>query len=64
VFLPASIISQNAIGRIQRIVIPFNDPVKLVISSSFFKLSDAKGTPLAIVGSTAIPSLIQRRQRR
>jgi hypothetical protein len=33
----------------------FDVPVKLLVSSSFFQLSDAVGLPLPRGGSTAIP---------
>src|SRR5580704_8971513 len=38
-FHPASVVSTDALGRNQQIVIPFNMPVKLVVNSAFFKLT-------------------------
>jgi hypothetical protein len=45
-FRPARVVSEDANGRNHQIVIPFNTPVKLVVHSSFFRLSDAAGVPL------------------
>jgi len=55
VFRPASLASQDSGGRDYRVLVPFDAPVKLVVSSSFFQLRDAVGLPLARTGSTVIP---------
>jgi hypothetical protein len=54
VFHPAMISSQDSGGRSYGILIPFDAPAKLLVSSAFFRLSDAVGLPLRL-GSTAIP---------
>ncbi|MGH9660449.1 MAG: carboxypeptidase-like regulatory domain-containing protein [Bryobacteraceae bacterium] len=58
VFRQASIASRDATGANYRILIPFDTALKLIISSSFFQLSDAVGLPLSRSGSTAIPLLV------
>jgi hypothetical protein len=55
VFHPATMVSTDANGRNLQVVIPFDAPIKLVVSSAFFRLADAAGQPLARPGSTAIP---------
>jgi hypothetical protein len=56
-FRPVSILAQDANGRDHQIIVPFNLPVKLVVHSSFFQLSDATGIPLSRTGA-AIPVLV------
>lgn len=55
VFHPASLISQDAIGRNYQIVIPFDAAARLIVYSSFFQLSNGVGVPLPKTGSTALP---------
>jgi hypothetical protein len=43
---PARVVSQDTNGRSHEVVIPFDSRVKLVLYSSFFRLSDAAGAPL------------------
>jgi len=54
VFLPASVTSQDAGGRNQQVVIPFNSPVKLAVYSSFFQLADATGLALPKTGAAIL----------
>ncbi len=54
VFVPASVTSQDAKGRNQQVVIPFNAPVKLVVYSSFFQLADAMGVALPKTGAAIV----------
>ena len=54
VFRPAMVTSQDASGRNQQIVIPFDTPVKLVAFSSFFRLTDSAGLELSRAGATKI----------
>jgi hypothetical protein len=63
VFEPAAITSQNSTGRNYSVVIPFATSVNLIVSSSFFQLSDATGTPLPRTGSTAIPITVSNGQQ-
>jgi len=58
VFHPASIAAQDSMGRNYRILIPFGVPVKLVVNSSFFQLTDAVGLPLSRTSSTLIPVIV------
>lgn len=62
VFQPASVASQDTAGRNYRIVIPFDLPVRLVVGSSFFQMSDAAGSPLPRTGSTGIPVTVSAGQ--
>src|SRR5260370_32092337 len=55
VFLPAPVTSTDLNGRNQQIVIAYNTSVKLVVASTFFKLNDAAGQPLARTGTAMIP---------
>ena len=48
-FRTAPIVSSDASGRYHQIVVPFAAYAKLVVRSSFFKLSDAGGSPLSPV---------------
>jgi hypothetical protein len=57
VFRPAPVLPPGTSGATRQIVIPFNSPVKLVVYSSFFHLSDANGVPLPRTGA-AIPVLV------
>lgn len=43
---PAVLMSQDSGGRNYQSLIPFDTPVKLLFSSSFFQLADERGTPL------------------
>lgn len=52
VFRPAPVISQDAAGRNQQIVIPFNHPVNLSVYSSFFQLASTNGVPLPRTAAT------------
>ena len=61
-FIPAAVVSKDANGRDLQIVVPFNSPAKLVVYSSFFKLSDTAGIPLPKTTVT-IPVLVQRGQQ-
>lgn len=45
-FHTAPIVSQDAAGRYQQVILPFNSTTSLVVRSSFFKLSDANGVSL------------------
>lgn len=54
-FRPALITSRDANGREYQVVIPFNTPVKLVLYSSFFQLTDATGLSLPRAQTVAIP---------
>jgi hypothetical protein len=45
-FRPASLLSRDASGRSHQVVVPFNSAVKLVVRSTFFRLSDGAGVPL------------------
>jgi hypothetical protein len=58
-FLPATLKSQDSTGRNLESVIPVDVPMTLVVSSSFYQLVDAKGTPLAKGSSTQIPILVK-----
>jgi hypothetical protein len=55
VFHPASVVSQDVAGRSYQIVVPSGLPIRLIVSSSFFQLSDGAGIALARIGSTSIP---------
>lgn len=57
-FRPARLISADARGRNHQVVVPFGSPVKLVVFSSFFRLTDASGFALPSARSTAIPVLV------
>ncbi len=57
VFRPVPVLPPGTSGANRQIVIPFNSPVKLVVFSSFFQLSDTNGLPLAKSGA-AIPILV------
>jgi hypothetical protein len=59
VFCPASVVSRDATGRNHQIVVPFDSTVKLVVYSSFFRLSDAVGIPLPRT-AVHIPVLVPR----
>jgi hypothetical protein len=63
VFHPAQLTSEDSNGRNHQIVIPFDAPVKLVVSSFFFQLSDASGIPLPRTGSVAIPVTVPTGQQ-
>jgi hypothetical protein len=45
-FRPAPVLSRDASGRTHQIVVPFNSAVKLVVRSTFLRLSDGAGVPL------------------
>jgi hypothetical protein len=60
VFQSASVASQDAAGRNYQVLIPFDTPLKLVVSSFFFRLSDAAGVPLN--SSTTIPVAVAKGQ--
>jgi hypothetical protein len=55
VFRLVPVVSKDSTGRNQQILIPYNTPVKLVLSSSFFLVNDAIGIPLARTAATVIP---------
>jgi hypothetical protein len=57
-FHPAVLVSQDANGRNHQIVVPFNAAVKVVASSSYFRLGDAAGMPLARA-AVHIPAFVQ-----
>ncbi|MDQ2945860.1 MAG: hypothetical protein M3Y27_07960 [Acidobacteriota bacterium] len=57
VFRPLPVLPPGTSGANRQIVIPFNSPVKLVVFSSFFQLSDTNGLPLPKTGA-AIPVLV------
>jgi hypothetical protein len=53
--------SKDFSGSLRQVVIPFDITVNLVVASSFFKLTDAAGTPLSKTttgAGTAIPILV------
>lgn len=52
VFRPAPVISQDAAGRNQQIVIPFGHPVNVSVYSSFFQLAGANGIALPRTGAS------------
>jgi hypothetical protein len=62
VFRPAPLTSQDANGRNHQIVVPFNSIVKLVVYSSFFRLSDSVGIPLPRAG-VALPVTVPSGQQ-
>lgn len=54
-FRPTIPVSQDAAGRDNQFVIPFDTAVRLVVASSFFRLADAKGAAFTNVSNgTAI----------
>jgi hypothetical protein len=55
IFHPASIVAQDSGGRNYEVTIPFDANVKLVVASSFFRLTDAAGAPFAAGGTANIP---------
>ena len=57
VFRPLAVLPAGTSGANRQLVIPFNSPVKLVVSSSFFQLADSVGKALPKTGS-AIPILV------
>lgn len=64
VFQQARVTSQDSTGRNHQIVIPFDTPVQLVVSSSFFQLSNVTtGLPLPRAGSTVIPVTVPSGQQ-
>ena len=56
-FRPVAVLPPGTSSANRQLVIPFNSPVKLVVSSAFFPLADAVGIPLSKTG-TAIPILV------
>ena len=54
-FFPASITAQDEAGRTYGLLVPFAQPVKLAITSSFFQLADSAGIALPRSATTAIP---------
>jgi hypothetical protein len=58
VYRPALVTAQDAGGRDQQIVIPFDTPVKVVAFSSFFHISDAAGLPLSRTRATKISVIV------
>jgi hypothetical protein len=58
VFHPALVASQESAGRNYRVVIPFDAPTKIVVSSPFYQLSDSGGLPLPRTGSIGIPVMV------
>ena len=61
-FRPTIPVSQDATGRDNQFVIPFDTAVRMVVASSFFRLADAKGAAFAGV-STAIPITVPAGQQ-
>lgn len=60
-FMPAPIVSQDAVGRNQQVVVPFNSAVNLVVFSSQFHLSS---TGMALgKGPTTIPVAVATGQQ-
>ncbi len=62
-FRPAPVISHDATGRTHQVVVPTGTPVKLVVFSSFFRMTDAAGTPLPAARAAAIPITLQPGQQ-
>ena len=58
VFYPAFLVSQDSTGKNYGIHVPFGARLNLVVSSSFFQLSDSVGIPLSKSGSTSIPLIV------
>ena len=59
-FRSATTLSRDANGRNYQVVVPFATPLKLLLSSSFFKVSDGTGVPLIGPASKAalLPILV------
>ncbi len=55
IFHPASVVAQDSAGRTYQVTIPFDAKINLVVASSFFRLTDGTGAPLAATGAGAIP---------
>ena len=55
VFRLVPLVSQDSGGRNHQIAIPYNTPVKLVVHSSLFSVSDAAGIPIATGRGMVIP---------
>ena len=54
-FHPARVVSTDVGGRTYETVIPYSASVRLMVSSTFFQLSDSVGLALARTGSAALP---------
>jgi hypothetical protein len=63
VFRFVPVVSQDASGRDQRLVIPYDTPVNLVVRSTFFQVIDAMGAPLRRDEATLIPLAVQSGQQ-
>ncbi len=55
IFHTASVAAQDSAGRHYTLTIPLDKGVNLVVASSFFRLTDGGGTPLAGNGVATIP---------
>lgn len=55
IFHAASVTSQDSGGRNYAITVPHDVAVKLVVASSFFRLTDATGAAVAASGAGSIP---------
>lgn len=63
IFRPASRRSEDAHSRDYEVVVPFGRTTKVVVFSSFFRLADAAGVPLARAEATHIPIAAERAQQ-
>ena len=62
-FHPARVAATDSKGRDYQILIPFDTPVKLVINSARFQLSDAVGQPVARAATAVIPVTVAAGQQ-
>ena len=60
-FRPAIPVSEDSAGKNQQIVVPFDRPVNLLVSSSFFRVSNGSGVALPKTG-TSMPVTAQSGQ--
>lgn len=61
-FRTASVVAQDPKGRDYSVTIPFDAKMNLVVATSFYRLTDATGAPLAASGAAAIPVAVQSGQ--
>jgi hypothetical protein len=57
-----TVASKDATGRSHQILIPYDAPVRLTVSSSFFQLNNSAGLPLPRTGPTDIPITVSSGQ--